>query len=136
MDSFWKSAKKAGPTGVSCLRQLLGSEKDGFFLFDGSSLLLSLDESEASLDAIKSALARVALVDIDIGGYMSLLIRFGQKNVEIGPLASRYLRHPDVTAAVPQHAMTLDRANGAILVYGSMSAADIDKHTIPFAERR
>ena len=38
MDKFWKQVKAAGPAGVSCLRQLLTSEKDGFFLFDGASL--------------------------------------------------------------------------------------------------
>ncbi len=100
MDAFWKEVKAAGPAGVICLRQLLLSERDGFFLFDGASLLFSLDESDTSLNVIKSALARVALADIDIGGYMSLLIRLGQKNMDIGPLAARYLMHPDVTALV------------------------------------
>jgi hypothetical protein len=40
MDAFWTLVKSYEADGVTCLRNLLQAEKsDGFFLFDGASLL-------------------------------------------------------------------------------------------------
>jgi hypothetical protein len=53
MDQFWDSAKGLGPPAIPCLQQMLGNERrDPFFLFDASSLLLHLDSSPASLEAV------------------------------------------------------------------------------------
>jgi hypothetical protein len=43
-----------------------------------------------------------------------------EQGIDIGPLAEKYMRYPNVDAYLPQHAMTLDRIYGARILYGSM----------------
>jgi hypothetical protein len=132
MDAFWNQVKAAGPGGVACLRNLLADQKQSdFFLFDGSSLLLSLDQSDGSLKTIRAAVERADMNDVDTAGYLSLLIELAKKDVDIGPLAARYLKRSDAGASVPQHAMTVDRASAAVLLYGAMPAADVDRYLVP-----
>ena len=132
MDSFWKLVKGEHSEGIVCLRQMLSGEPTGsFFLFDGASLLISLDKSDASLKASKEAVERADLSDVDPAGYMSMLIQLGLAGVDTGRLAITFLKSSDVTAVVPQHAMTLDRASGAILIFGSMPYAQVDKYLVP-----
>src|SRR5260370_17265665 len=62
MDAFWTLVKSYEGDGVTCLRGLLTSEKDdGFFLFDGASLLYSLDKSDASTRVVVSRIDRALL---------------------------------------------------------------------------
>jgi hypothetical protein len=131
MDEFWNLVKGQGNNGVTCLQDLLATEKgDGFFLFDGSSLLYTLDHSEASTRVILAALDRADLDEIDLGGYLQLLLQLSKSGIDIGPLAARYLERPNVTAIVPQHAMTVDRDIGALLLYGSMPPDRADRYLI------
>ncbi|MBZ5647644.1 MAG: hypothetical protein LAN37_10520 [Acidobacteriia bacterium] len=131
MDVFWNAVRSTGTNGIACLRRMIVDEKkDGFFLFDASSLLYGIDKSPDSVAAIESGLERADLNQVDPGGYLSLLIQMSKTDVDTGPLAERYLRHPNVLAVVPQHAMTIDRSIGAVLLYGSMRADLPDKYLI------
>jgi hypothetical protein len=54
------------------------------------------------------------------------------RNVDIGPAAKNYLRAPHVTTYLPKHGgYELDRVRGAILLYGSMPLALVDKYLDP-----
>ena len=129
MDGFWALVKTRGAAGTNCLRDMLLTEKaDGYFVFDASSLLYSLDSSPASLAAISQGLALTNLDDVDILSYVQILVRLSQANVDIGPLADKYLSYPNVETYVPQHAMKLDRESGALILYGSMSPVSLDKY--------
>ena len=131
MDRFWGLVKSEGDQGVSCLRDmLLGEQSDLFFVFDGSVLLISLDQSRASLDAVSQALPRTDLKEIDPAGYVRFLLRLSRLNVDIGPFAEKYLTYPKVDAYVPEHSMKLDRFAGGALLYGSMEPALADKYLI------
>jgi len=122
MDSFWNLVKEKGQPGVTCLRGMLLAEKeDGFFVFDGSSLLLSLDQSDDSLAAASQALRYANLKEVESAAYIKLALHLSRRGVDIGPLADKYLRYPEVDTYLPQHAMKLDRELGAIILYGSMS---------------
>jgi len=129
MDRFWGLVKSEGAQGVSCLRDmLLAEQKDGFFVFDGSVLLISLDKSQPSLDAVSKALPLADMKEIDPPGYIRLLLQLSRMNVDIGPLAEKYLTYPKVEAFVPEHSMRLDRLDGCVLLYGSMEPARADKY--------
>ncbi len=133
MDQFWTAARDKGPAGVKCVREMILAEKeDNFFSFDAAALLLNLDKSEASLDAIQTGVGRADLRDVDPAGYTSVLLRLAREGVDIGPLADKYLRAPKVDASLPEHfGMRVDRQLGATLLYGSMPAAMAEKYTIP-----
>jgi hypothetical protein len=131
MDAFWRLVGEDKQVGVPCLSQLLGAEKqDGFFLFDGASLLYSLDQSEAPTRLVIDSLRRADMAEIEPSGYLRLLLRMSNAGVDIGPLAQRYLEYPKVDTYVPQHAMDLDRDMGALLLYGSMVPEKEDKYLI------
>jgi hypothetical protein len=131
MDSFWRMAEGDKLAGAECLRGLLTAEKeDGFFLFDGASLLYDMDSSEASSKVVVASLERADMSEIEPSGYVRLLLRLSNAGVDIGPLASRYLEYPEVKTYIPQHAMDLDRDMGGLLLYGSMSPEQEDSYLI------
>jgi hypothetical protein len=129
MDVFWNLVKGMGPDGISCLRTLVETEPtDKFFLFDGASLLASLDHSGGSNQAILKALARTSLQDVQPDGFINLALRLARQNVDISPAADNYLHAPKVTTYLARHGgYKLDRLQGAILLYGSMPPALVDK---------
>ena len=131
MDRFWSLIKTQGAVGVGCLRGMLLTEKmDGFFVFDASSLLYSLDKSPSSLAAIQRGMSFANLDDIDILSYVRFLLQLSHDGVDIGPLADKYVAYPTVDAYVVQHAMKLDRESGAVILYGSMPPALVDKYLV------
>ncbi len=136
MDQFWETAKRLGPPAIPCLQQMLGNGRnDPFFLFDGSSLLLSLDSSPASLKAISAAVAGTDLKDVDPAGYIRLLLQLSRKDVDIGPLAEKYTKYPSVDTYLPEHgAMKLTRIDGALLLYGSMDPDLSEKYLETLAQ--
>jgi hypothetical protein len=99
MDAFWTLVKSYEGDGVTCLRGLLTSEKDdGFFLFDGASLLYSLDKSDASTRVVVSSIERADLDEVDTRGYLQLLLKLSKAGIDVGPLANRHLTRKDANA--------------------------------------
>jgi hypothetical protein len=130
MDEFWNTARSMGQPGVTCLQHMLTSERsDAFFLFDASSLLLLLDTSPASLEAASGALLHTDLKDVDTAGYLRVILGLSQKGADIGPLAEKYMIYPSVDTYLPEHgAMKLTRADGALILYGSMKPDLAEKY--------
>jgi hypothetical protein len=131
MDRFWKSVKSQGQSGLECLKQMLVAEKqDGFFVFDAASLLVSLDQSPASLEVAHLGISKTNLKEIDSSGYVRMGMLLSRKGLDITPLAEHYMKAPEVKGFVPQHAMTLDRETGALFLYGGMPISVADKSLI------
>lgn len=130
MDSFWAAVKESGPQGITCLKQLLdNTQGDPYFVFDGSSLLLSLQEDRDSLLLVQRVLPRTSLDDVDVASYVRLVLHLSIAGADIGPLAHKYLIYPNVDTYLPEHgAMKLDRLAGATLLYGSMPPEEADKN--------
>jgi hypothetical protein len=129
VDSFWHLVGSDKAAGAECMRQLLiGEKQDGFFLFDGASLLYSLDQSEESTKVVVASLVSADMAEVEPSGYLRLLLRLSNAGVDIGPLASRYLQYPTVKTFIPQHSMDLDRDMGALLLYGSMATDKEDSY--------
>lgn len=130
MDQFWNAATALGPAAVPCLQEMLVTNKqDPFFLYDGSALLFRIDKSPASLAAISAALGGTDLKDVQTVDYLRFLIKLARLDVDIGPLAAKYMAYPSVVAYLPQHgAMRLDRVDAAMLLYGSMKPEVAEKY--------
>jgi len=132
MDAFWRLASEDRQVGTQCLEQLLAAEKqDGYFLFDGASLLYGLSQSEEATKVVMASLQRADLSQIEPSGYIRVLLRLSQAGEDIGPLAGRYLQSAEVKTFIPEHGMDLDRDMGGILLYGSMPAEREDAYLIP-----
>jgi hypothetical protein len=130
MDAFWNLVKQQGPEGLSCVRGLIDTEKeDKYFLFDAASILAAFDQTGSSDKFILEGLLGTDLQDVDAAGYISLALQLSHRNVDIGPAANKYLHAPHVTTYLSRHGgYELDRVRGAILLYGSMSPAMVDKY--------
>jgi hypothetical protein len=71
MDDFWNLVKQKGPAGLSCVRELIETEKeDQYFLFDAASILSTFDKSGDSDKAILDGLTRTDFQDVDASGYI------------------------------------------------------------------
>ena len=137
MDRFWKLAESEGRRGAACLRQMLKSESgDSFFLFDGATLLLHLDDSQPSLAAVSDAAGRSDLGEINAAGYVELVLELAQHGVDTAALAEKYMTYPDVDGYVAEHSLALDRATGAIFLYGSMPPERADKNLVPLLDAK
>ncbi len=133
MDGFWNLVKSGGKPSLACVRQLMAKETaDTYFLFDGASLLSALDKSEASDQAILDGLTRTDLKDVKPEAFIYLCLQLSKHRVDIGKAASNYLHADKVTVYLPRHAAyKLDRARGAILLFGSMNPVRVDRYMIP-----
>lgn len=132
LDRFWGLVESKGGDGVVCLREMLRAEtEDGYFVFDSSTLLYKLDQSPESLEAISQALVYTDLKDVNPISYVSFLQSLSHRGIDIGPLADKYLTHPEVESYVPMHALRVDRAMGGLFLYGSMAADLVDRYLVP-----
>ena len=137
VDRFWSAAQAQGPRGVSCVRAMLEAERrDTFFLFDAATLLLHLDGSPKSLEVIKDAASRADLAEINPAGYVELVLELARQGVDTSVLAAKYMEYPKVDGFLPEHSLPLDRATGAIFLYGSMPPEQADKNLIPLLQSK
>lgn len=132
IERFHKLAESQGERGVACLRGMLKSERtDSFFLFDGASLLLQLDDSQVSLAVMSDAAMRSDLGEINPASYVELALELAQHGVDTAALAEKYIRFPDVDGYTAEHSFALDRPTGAIFLYGSMTPERADESLVP-----
>ncbi len=124
MDRVWDSVK-AKPALLPCLRTALADPKaDGFFRFDGSNLLLSLDNSPESKVTLIQAYNVVDLNDVDLRVWVGQLARLGSEGFDVSESADKWMRFPGASYYLPQHGgykVTVD--NGAMFLFGSMDEA-------------
>jgi hypothetical protein len=129
MDVFWELVESNGTSGTSCLRDLLKTEeRDGFFIFDGTSLLLSVDQSAESLSIAERKLERADITQVDPGGYINIVFLLSGKGVDVGRLARRYMELEKADAFIPAHVLDVERWMGAVFLYGSMSSEQSDRY--------
>jgi len=131
IDAYWKQLQGAGPEGVSCLKELLTSEKtDHIFQFDAASFLFQLDKSPESLNLVKDAIVQTDFQETDPANYLSLALELGQRGVNIQSLAARLLLFPNAIIHISEHSLDLDSDTAALFLYGSMDSAKASKSLI------
>jgi hypothetical protein len=131
IDAYWKQLQVAGPEGVSCLKEMLASEKtDHIFQFDAASFLFQLDKSPESLNLVKDAIVQTDFQETDPANYLSLALELSQRGVNIQSLAARLLLFPNATIHISEHSLDLDSDTAALFLYGSMDSAKASKALI------
>jgi hypothetical protein len=124
LDAFWKQVQAAGPDGAACLKLMLAAETtDHNFQFDAGQVLYQMDPSPESLTIVRNAIAQADFQETDPANYLSLALALSQAGVDIQPLAARFLRYPNATIHISEHALDLDVDTAALFLYGSMPAA-------------
>jgi hypothetical protein len=124
LDAFWKQVEAVGPTGVTCIRELLAEEKtDHVFQFDAASMLFPADHSPETLTLIRDSLEQTDFQDSDPANYLSLALQLGQAGVDIRPLGAKLLLFPNATIHISEHDLDLDSDTAALFLYGSIDSA-------------
>jgi hypothetical protein len=124
LDAFWKQVQAAGPTGVTCIRDMLAEEKtDHIFQVDAASMLFPADSSATTRILIRDSLAQADFQESDPANYLTLAFELGQAGVDIRPLASKLLLYPNAVIHISEHDLDLDSDTSALFLYGVMDPA-------------
>ena len=131
IDAYWMRLQSAGPEGVSCLKEMLASEKtDHLFQFDAASFLFQLDKSPDSLNLVRDAIVQTDFQETDPANYLSLAMDLGQRGVDIRSLAAKILLFPNAVIHISEHSLDLDSDTAALFLYGSMDSVKATKALI------
>jgi hypothetical protein len=116
LDQFWTRTKAEPSLYIPAIRQELGDFKNPpFFLYDGSTLLLSLSDTHADRKIALAAMARCDLRDVQANDYFLKIHRMATLNEDTTAAAFHVLEQPKFTVFIPQHALTL--AQNYVLIY-------------------
>jgi hypothetical protein len=116
LDQFWTKAKTEQSQYVPGLRQELADFKNPpFFLYDGSTLLLSLSDTRADRKIALAAMANCDLRDVQAKDYFLRVHRMATLNEDTTTAAFHVLEQPKFTVFIPQHVLTLGQ--DYVLIY-------------------
>jgi len=133
LDQFWTKAKAQPSLYVPALRQELGDfNNPPFFLYDGSTLLLSLSETPADRKAALAAMSRCDLRDVQQKDYFLQVHRLATLNENTTAAAFHILEQPKFKVFIPQHVLTLGQ--NYVLIY-MLLPADPDYWLQPALDR-
>ena len=108
LDQLWTKAKKERSEYIPALRQELSDFKNPpFFLYDGSTLLLSLSDTPIDRKIALAAMAHCDLRDVQAKDYFLRLHRMVTLNEDTTAAAFHVLEQPQFTVFIPQHVLTL-----------------------------
>ena len=108
LDELWTRAKAEPSLYIPALRQELGDFKNPiFFLYDGSTLLLSLSDTPADRKIALAAMARCDLRDVQAKDYFLQVHRMASLSEDTTAAAFHILEQPKFTVFIPQHVLTL-----------------------------
>jgi hypothetical protein len=125
MDQVWKLAEAHGRALGPCLRNLLEAPgADGFFRFDGASLLVKLDPAPASKALQVKLWSDAQLDDVDLRDWVETLARRGQEGFDVSRAGRRWLTEPGLRYSLTEHGgYEVTAYDGAVFLFGSMDEA-------------
>lgn len=116
LDQFWSEAKSKSNIYIPALRQELSDfQNPPFFLYDGSTLLLSLSDTPADRKVALAAIAHSDLRDVQPKDYFYQVHRMATLNEDTSAAAFHILEQPNFKVFIPQHSLMLGQ--NYLLVY-------------------
>jgi len=121
MDLVWEKVK-ADQSLLTCLiASLRNPNANKFFLFDGSTLLYGIDQSESTKQLVLQSYAKTDLGDIALQNWIAYPLRFGLEGLDTSATGDAWLRAENPFYYLPQHGtLKIDKRIGALAIYGSM----------------
>jgi len=121
LERFWNVAKSEPAQAADCLRTLLAKDpKDSFFNFDAARLLLTLDRSATSGEAVAVALSHVDLADVSPYDYVVLAIEASKAGGDIAAAALNFGRAKNVDDYAPGAGTRMAREWGVLSLFGRL----------------
>lgn len=123
MDVIWEKVDVDKETLVLCIKRALGKkDANNFFIFDAANLLMSINPSEESKKILINSYAKVDLEDVDLAYWMPRIAFLGYEGFDTSAAGQNWMKTPN-----PAYYMnrihrpgTIDKATGALIIYGSM----------------
>lgn len=121
MDVIWEKVK-GNKDLIPCLKFALAKPNaDPFFLFDGSNLLISLDQSDDSKKLLIASFAKTDIRDVDPHNWIAYILMFGLEGLDTSAAGDAWLSANDPRYYLPEHGgLPVDKKIGALAIYGSM----------------
>src|SRR6185503_2654876 len=116
MDRVWDAVKARRNELLPCLRAAVTDPNaDGFFRFDGSNLLVSLDPSRESKLTLIHSYALVDLKEVNLREWITNLSRLGVEGFDVSEPADKWLRYPKASYYLPEHGVyKVTKGDGAL----------------------
>lgn len=137
---FREAVMDEGIDGILCLRHMLLADRiHPVFLFEGSMLLLEIDNTSMSKATIVEAMARARPDKSSLVLFLKLAIELGRKGVDTSEFGEYYLRFIDNTplrlrfSTISESGYVLDYLAGAVLIYGNMPGAAAEENLMGLA---
>ncbi|HKO58382.1 MAG TPA: hypothetical protein VJ276_21130 [Thermoanaerobaculia bacterium] len=122
LDAVWSAVNRNPAVLVPCLEAALSRPTDdGFFLMDGSQLLVTVDSSPKAKQLLLHALERVPLDEVDLRSWVESAAKLGLDGLDTSTLGRRWLAYPKADYYLAGHgAYHVDRENGAMFLFGAL----------------
>jgi hypothetical protein len=121
LEDLWDEAKIEPRAWVPCLRAALSKpDADGYFLFDGSQLLHTLDDSPQTSQLALRASEKVDLKIVDLGAWVRQVVVLGYADLDTSTAAARWFDLKDPSFSLPEHFSLVGKSGGAYFLFGSM----------------
>lgn len=122
MDKVWEHVKLDSKKNIPCLASALRSPTaNKFFLFDGSTLLFSLDQSEDTKKLLIESFSKTDLEDIALQSWIGPILRLSVDGFDTSAAGEAWLKAEDPGYYLPQHGTSkVNKEIGALAIYGSM----------------
>ena len=121
MDEVWNLAKSEPAVFTPCLRGLLEApDAQAWFRCDGSSLLVELDPSRASLELQARLWSHTPIEIVDLEPWTWTITTLGAQDLDVSAAGEAWLRERTKTFTVAKHALTVGHLAGALFAFGSM----------------
>src|SRR5207302_1884368 len=121
MDKVWDAVTTNPKQMMPCLRKALEDPNaEAWFLFDGGMLLVQIDPSLESKKIQVRALSVVDLDDVNLRTWMLTVIARALEGYDMSEAGAQWLDYTDATYPLPEQALNVDVAMGALFIYGSM----------------
>ena len=125
MTSFWSYVKGKPDETLDCLREALRDEAaNAWFLFDGSSLLVSVDPSRESKATQVRLWSAAPLEDLNLQYWLETLVERGNEDFDVSVAADRWLGYENASYRMVRHGgLKIGPFEGALFLFGSMQEA-------------
>lgn len=121
LDKFWSFAENNKTEAITCLKQMILAEnKDTYFCFDASDLLLHLDDKFQSLDVVAAGLQKSNLKELQLEEYLHVCFVLGKKGTDISALTEKLISEPHATVFLTEHVITLSSVEASLFLYNTM----------------
>jgi hypothetical protein len=108
LDTFWDKAKSQPSKYIPALRKELADfTNSGYFLYDGSKLLLSLSDTSEDRKLVLAAIAKSDLRDLQSLDYFLTVHHYAVLGEDCSAAAFHVLESPDFQVFIAQHVLTL-----------------------------